>query len=247
MPPITLHFLQASRSIRIAWLLSELNLDYAINFADRKSNLKAPEEFKASTGNPLGKSPSLQDGDVTVYESGAITEYDFATEFGRAILRKRYKGWREHRYICEHYDKENRLIPQDVKQRVKVLQWIHAAEGTFMLHAIAITYARWNIPKDAPDILSQTEKGLSVNVQNDLDWLETELSFSPGPFLCGDKPTAADTMMQFSIDIILVTNLGTQGRTWPGIESWLKACKECESYKKAVEKTGYELSFKVPE
>lgn len=111
----------------------------------------------------------------------------------------------------------NRLIPKDVKQRVKVLQWIHAAEGTFMLHAIAITYARWNIPEDSPDILAQAEEGFSVNVQNDLDWLETELSLSSGPFLCGDKVTAADMMMQFSIDLILVTKLGTQGRAWPGI------------------------------
>lgn len=74
MPPITLHFLQASRSIRIAWLLSELNLDYTVNFADRKSNMKAPDEFKTSTGNPLGKAPSLKDGDLTINESGAITE-----------------------------------------------------------------------------------------------------------------------------------------------------------------------------
>jgi glutathione S-transferase len=115
-----------------------------------------------------------------------------------------------------------------------------------MLHALAITYARWNIPADS-DILAQAEKGLSVNVQNDLDWLETELSFSPGPFLCGDRITAADTMMQFSIDFILVTKLGTQGRTWTNIEKWLKACKESEGYKRAVEKTGYELNFKVPE
>jgi glutathione S-transferase len=116
-----------------------------------------------------------------------------------------------------------------------------------MIHAMAITYARWNIPKDSSDILSQAERGLSVNVQSDLDWLETELSLSSGRFLCGDKVTAADMMMQFSVDVIMVTKLGTQGRTWPGIENWLEACKESESYKRAVEKTGYELSFRVPE
>jgi glutathione S-transferase len=38
-------------------------------------NGKAPEDFKLASGNPLGKFPTLQDGDLTVYESGAITEY----------------------------------------------------------------------------------------------------------------------------------------------------------------------------
>jgi glutathione S-transferase len=57
-----------------AWLLEELGLDYEIRFADRMSNLKAPEDFKGSSGHPLGKLPSLKDGDHTVYESGVITE-----------------------------------------------------------------------------------------------------------------------------------------------------------------------------
>jgi glutathione S-transferase len=74
MPPITLWFLQASRSIRSAWLLEELGLDYEVKFADRVNN-KAPEEFKLASGNPLGKFPTLKDGNLTVYESGAISEY----------------------------------------------------------------------------------------------------------------------------------------------------------------------------
>lgn len=188
--------------------------------------MKAPDDFKSNTGNPLGKAPSLQDGDLTIYESGAITEY-----------------------LCETYDEENRLIPKDVKERIKVLQWIHASEATFMLHGLAITYARWTIPKEAQEsgVLEQAEKGLSVNVQKDLDWLETELSLSPGKFLCGDKVTAEDMMMQFSIDFILTTKLGTQGKTWPNIAKWLKTCAETDSYKLVVKKTGYELSHKMPE
>lgn len=74
MPPITLWFLQASRSIRIAWLLEELGQDYNVKFFDRTFNMKAPEEFKTGNGNPIGKAPTIQDGDVIVYESGAITE-----------------------------------------------------------------------------------------------------------------------------------------------------------------------------
>ena len=74
MPTITLWFLQASRCIRTAWLLEELGLDYNVKFSDRV-NGKAPEDFKLASANPLGKFPTLQDGDLTVYESGAITEY----------------------------------------------------------------------------------------------------------------------------------------------------------------------------
>ncbi|KAL5373349.1 hypothetical protein DPSP01_012791 [Paraphaeosphaeria sporulosa] len=156
MPPITLWFLQASRSIRIAWLLEELGLDYEIRFADRMPNMKAPNDFKASSGNPLGKFPSLKDGDITVYESGAITEY-----------------------LCSTYDAQHKFIPSSTTERIKVLQWLHAAEATFLLHALAITYVRWNIPSSAAEqgVLEQMEAGLAVNVQKDLDWLETELSF----------------------------------------------------------------------
>lgn len=72
-PKITVYFLQASRSIRTVWLLEELGLPYKIEFADRV-NQKAPQEFKDRSGNPLGKFPTLVDGDLTIWESGNITE-----------------------------------------------------------------------------------------------------------------------------------------------------------------------------
>ena len=134
------------------------------------------------------------------------------------------------------------MLPHDPKERIKVRQWCHAAEATFALHAIAILYARWNIPKDAPEgIVEAAEKGMSANVQNDFSWLETELSLSPGKFLCGDQVTAADIMMQFSADFILARELGMQGKEYPNVNKWLEACKETEGYKRAVEKTGYKL------
>ena len=72
MPNITLWFLQASRCIRTAWLLEELRLKYEIKFSNRE-NGAAPDSFKNEAGG-LGKFPMLQDGDVTVVESGNISE-----------------------------------------------------------------------------------------------------------------------------------------------------------------------------
>lgn len=74
MPNITLWFLQSSRCIRTAWLLEELGLEYEVRFSDRQDGL-APEPFKKAIGG-RGKFPVLQDGSITVTESGNITEYD---------------------------------------------------------------------------------------------------------------------------------------------------------------------------
>lgn len=71
---ITLYFLNSSRAIRVAWMLEELNLQYKLVRADRAKNGLAPPEFKSQIPNPLGKSPTVQDGDVNVAESGAILE-----------------------------------------------------------------------------------------------------------------------------------------------------------------------------
>ena len=73
-PRITLYFLQSSRSIRIAWLLEELNLAYKVVCYDREPTLAAPATFKEACGGTMGKAPVLVDGDLVLEESGAITQ-----------------------------------------------------------------------------------------------------------------------------------------------------------------------------
>ena len=74
-PEIALYFLQASRSIRIAWLLEELGMEYKVVFYNREKSLAAPEEFKEVSGGTMGKAPVLKDGNLILEESGAITQY----------------------------------------------------------------------------------------------------------------------------------------------------------------------------
>jgi glutathione S-transferase len=217
MPDITLYFLQASRAIRVAWLLAELNLDYTLEFFPREKE-RAPPDFKERSGNPLGKSPFLRDGNVGVGESGAICEY-----------------------LCQKYDKEGRLTGgNDDQAKARILEWTHAAEGTFAIHALALLYAKWNVPADS---WAATEKALSVNVQKDLDWLDSELAKSKSGWLVGDHLSLADIMVHFSVEFIFARRLGVKGREgdWKNVEVWEKRCRESASFKRAVEKSGYTL------
>ncbi|KAL9072660.1 MAG: hypothetical protein Q9157_005013 [Trypethelium eluteriae] len=222
MPNITLYFLQTSRAIRTAWLLEELGLDYNLEFSERQNGVGPPafKEAIRKAGNPLGKSPTIVVDGVTVSESGTITEY-----------------------LCEKYDSSSRLTPKDPATRVQVLQWIHAAEATFLLHSLAILYMQWFSPervKDSGD-LATMQQAASKNVVNDFDWLESELQKGKGKFLVGDHVTAADCMMSFSAQWILEKGLGTQGKKWPTVEEWIKTCEATETWKKAVQKTGHKL------
>ncbi len=82
---IIVHHLADSRSQRVLWLLEELGLDYEVKRYERDSRTRlAPPELKAI--HPLGKSPVIQDGDVTVAETGAIVEYLLETH-GAGRLR----------------------------------------------------------------------------------------------------------------------------------------------------------------
>ena len=74
---LTLHFAPNSRAGRIVWLLEELGLPYELNRMDFH-----PKDLKSDAHrarHPLGRVPVLDDGDVSLYESGAIVEYVMAS------------------------------------------------------------------------------------------------------------------------------------------------------------------------
>ncbi|GAB7345098.1 hypothetical protein MBLNU457_3498t1 [Dothideomycetes sp. NU457] len=216
MSGITLYFLQASRSIRTAWQLEELGLDYNVEFSPRVNKV-APPDFKQKAGD-LGKFPTLVDNGLSVFESGAICEY-----------------------LEEKYDQSHKLLPTDPSKRSTALRWVHAAEGTFMLHAIGITYTRW-FSGEHVEAAAMIEAGMGKNVQKDFDLLEQELGKSQGKFLLGEQLTVADIMMHFSASFILARGLGTRGKSYPGVERWIEDCEATESFRKAVRHTGYDLS-----
>ena len=102
---LTVHHLNNSTSQRIVWLLEELGVDYQIKAYQRDPITSlAPPELEAI--HPLGKSPMLTDGDVTIIESGAIIDY-----------------------LLRHYG-DGQLLPKaGSHDHEQYLQWLHYGES----------------------------------------------------------------------------------------------------------------------
>ena len=71
-----IHHAPNTRSVRAIWLMEELGLPYEIEiYKLGDPAMRAPDYLKV---HPMGRVPALEDGDVTVFESGAIVEYVLA-------------------------------------------------------------------------------------------------------------------------------------------------------------------------
>jgi len=135
---LKLHFAPNSRAGRIVWLLEELELPYEINkMAFHPKDLKS-ESHRAR--HPLGRVPVLDDGDVSIYESGAIVEY-----------------------VIERH-KNGGLKPDVSDPRFPAyLQWFHYCEGMVMPPINTIVVHTLLLPEDRQDatVLAQAQRLLS--------------------------------------------------------------------------------------
>lgn len=96
-----------TRSHRVVWLFEELGLPYELElFQLGERRMREPGYLKT---HPGGRVPALQDGETTVFESGAIVQY---------VLAKYGDGW---------------LAPDPAAPNfADYLQWLHFAEGMLM-------------------------------------------------------------------------------------------------------------------
>lgn len=99
---ITLHHAPFSRSVRVLWLLEELDVPYELKV---HPTIAGTTPFSQAT--PTGKVPTLEDGALVMFESIAIMQY----------LLDRYAG--------------GRLAPtRDALEWGHFLQWLHYSEAT---------------------------------------------------------------------------------------------------------------------
>jgi glutathione S-transferase len=89
---ITLHCLEYSRAIRLAWLMEDLHQPYELVMYDRTEDFHAPESL--SRVHPLGKSPVMEDADLVLAESATCLRY-LVDKFGDDTHRPQ-SGTREY-------------------------------------------------------------------------------------------------------------------------------------------------------
>ena len=123
---LKLHFAPNSRAGRIVWLLEELDLPYEINKMDFHPKALKSDEHRSR--HPLGRVPVLDDGDVRLFESGAIVEY---------ILDRHKNGGLKP-------DPQSPDFPD-------YLQWFHYCEGMVMPPINIIVVNTILLPPDRQD------------------------------------------------------------------------------------------------
>jgi glutathione S-transferase len=220
---IIVHHLNNSRSQRILWLLEELGLEYDIRRYQRDpKTMLAPAELRQV--HPLGKSPVITDGDLTLAESGAIIEY-----------------------LVERYG-NGRLVPlAGTLEKLRYTYWLHYAEGSIMppllMKLIFDRIERTPKPFFAKPIaraIARKVKNAFIepNINRHLDYMDAELG--KRTWFAGPDFTAADIQMSFPLEAA-VSRAGLDARR-PNLMAFLERIHARPAYKKAIERGGkYEL------
>lgn len=224
---ITVHHLENSRSLRILWLLEELNLEYEIqHYARNKKTMLAPPELKQV--HPLGKSPVIVDSDgkreYVIAETGAIIEY-----------------------VIERYGK-GQLSPElGSEQRIRYLHWLHYAEGSMMpLLVMKLIFLRLSKPP-MPLPLRPVAKLIATGVMKQfleprittcLQYMQDELQQSS--WFAGDDFTAADIMLSFPLQAAAARS---RMDSYPELQQFLEDIQTRPAYQRALQRGGsYTLS-----
>jgi len=217
---LTLHHLEHSRSQRVLWLLEELGLRYEVRRYQRHpKTLLAPPEL--AQVHPLGKSPVVTEGDVTVAESGAIVEY-----------------------LLDTHDPTGALRPAPgTAARRRFIYWLHFAEGSAMPPLLMKLVFR-KVGTAAPFLVRPLAKAIAAevdrsfidpNLRRQYDFMQQELA-DHGPWFAGRDFSAADIQMSFPVEAAAARG-GLDAR-WPAVMDWLQRIHARPAYHRALQVGG---------
>lgn len=201
---ITLHHLNASRSLRILWLLEEIGEPYTLVRYQRDPVTRlAPDSLKQI--HPLGKSPVIELDGHTLVESGAIVEY----------LIRRFAPRLEPAFGSADY--------------LEYLQWVHFAESSAMVPVLLKVFTQFEAK--AGTQLKFLNGYTQTEFDKVLGYLDSVLAGKT--FIVGNTLSGADFMLAF-VAITVVEQLGAGAQyphlaayleRLAALDSWKRALK----------------------
>lgn len=199
---LKVHFVAGTRSGRVVWLLEELGLEYEVNIMPfTKEGLKSPEH---RSRHALGRVPVLEDGDISIFESGAIIDY---------VLERHKNGG---------------LKPNsDAPEFPFYLQWYHYCEGMVMPPMNQIVVQTILLPPDRRDevVLNQAKNLLTKSLA------PVNENLAEKDYLVGDF-SAADLMLGHSC--FMANRLGCVSDEMQNIKDYVARIANRPAFKKAI-------------
>jgi len=197
---IKLYHAPRTRSVRVVWLLEELGLPYEL-----QPVVFQPPTKTFSQSTPLGKLPVLEDGAITMCESGAIVQY-----------------------ILERYA-AGRLQPAlDSPERGPFLQWIHFAEGTAYPPLGTIVWHTFY--KGHADTMPLVIEDAHERAHSALSFLDEQLG--DRQHLLDSGFSAADVMMGFTL--AAASLLGVLDDRYPHLGPYFQRLQQRPAFQKAL-------------
>ncbi|MCG8490198.1 MAG: glutathione S-transferase family protein [Sneathiellales bacterium] len=199
---LTLHHAPGSRSARILWLLEEMGLEYQLNQMEfHPKDLKKPEHKER---HPLGRVPVLDDGDVRLFESGAIAQYLMARHGDGSLAP----------------NKEDPRYPE-------FLQWFHYTEGTMMPPINTIVTQTVLLPPDRrnKEVLEMAQR-LAGKVLVPVDAAVADREYLIGDF------SGADIMLGHAM--VASESLKLVNDNLPNLQAYIERIKSRPAFQKAI-------------
>ena len=216
---LTLHHLDHSRSQRVLWLLEELELPYEIKLYTRdRQTMLGPAELKKV--HPLGKSPVITDGELTLAESAAILEY-----------------------LLDRYGSGRLAPPVGSPEYLRFRYWMHYAEGSAMppllLKLVFDRVASGPMPFFVRPVARAIANGankafIGPQLKLHLDYMESELGKSL--WFAGDEFSAADIQMSFPLEA--AQSRAGLDASRPRLSAFLQRIRERPAYQLAIARGG---------
>ena len=194
-----LYYARESRAVRVAWVLEELGLEYDVHkFSLGDRSMREPAYLSL---HPMGRVPTLEDGKIRLFESGAIVQY---------ILEKYGNG---------------RFVPRSNNSNfASYLQWFHYAEGMIMPPMNTLVVETILLP---PERRTEVNVKRASKLLNQMLYAVNE-NLSDKAFLVGPEMTAADFMTGHAV--IMSQRLGIDMQDKPYLIEYIKRLETRDAF-----------------